>query len=402
MNNIKTIIYIKYGELTLKGKNRKEFIKCLANNVKRALKSFLSLDYEVNFDNLKISNLSEQDLESVINILKQVYGISSFSIAYETPKEMEIIKKAAEVFVLKNKKTFKIEARRTDKNFHLNSNEIKLDVAKHILSNYDFLSVDIHNPELLINIEIKHNFAVVYGNKIEGAKGLPVGINGRALVLLSGGIDSPVAARLIMKRGIAVDFITFITPPHTSDKALEKVIELAQKITLDAKLTNSSLYVCNFTPLQEEISHISKESYRITIMRRYFMRIAKRLAKQINAHALVTGEALGQVASQTLSSIETIANVLEDFVVFKPLISFDKQEIIELALKFDTYHLSIQPYDDSCSLFAPKNPTTNPNVKVAQELENESFIINDIYEMVYREKIQKIKIEENYVPKFTK
>ena len=389
---MKPIIYIKYGELTLKGKNRAQFIKVLVHNIKQMLLEYHELVYQVGYDNLKIINLEKYNLQQVINDLQQVYGIAFICVAYQVNKEINEIQLACNKLVNNTDQTFKIEARRNDKSFIYDSMQIKQICATYLLQNQPTLKVDVHHPQLLINIEIKHDCAIVYGHKIPGAKGLPVGINGKALVLLSGGIDSPVASRLIMKRGISVDFITFITPPHTSQKALDKTIALAKQITLNNHLTKANLYVCNFTKLQEEIAHISKESYRITLMRRYFMRIAKRLAIDIKAGALVTGEALGQVASQTLNSMQTISSVLNDFLVLRPLITYDKQEIISLAKQFNTYELSILPYDDSCSLFAPKNPTNNPNVQTAMKLEQESLVLDAIYELVFTKEITKINL----------
>ena len=389
---MKPIIYIKYGELTLKGKNRAQFIKVLVHNIKQILIQYQNLTYCVGYDNLKIINLENYNLKQIIDDLKEVYGIAFICIAYQVDKELSEIQLACKEFINDYEQTFKIEARRSDKSFKYNSMEIKQMCAAYLLQNSPLLKVDVHRPQLLINIEIKYDCAIVYGHKIMGAKGLPVGINGKALVLLSGGIDSPVASRLIMKRGISIDFITFITPPHTSQKALDKTIALAKQITLDNKLTKANLYVCNFTKLQDEIAHISKESYRITLMRRYFMRISKRLAISVKANALVTGEALGQVASQTLNSMQTISSVLDNFLVLRPLIAYDKEEIISLAKRFNTYELSILPYDDSCSLFAPKNPTTNPNVQTAAKLEEESLVLDAIYELVYTKEITKINL----------
>lgn len=388
------IIYIKYGELTLKGKNRKDFVKVLTKNIKLALADFDGLEYEVNYDNLKLKNIKDdKKAELIINELVDVFGIQSISYATEVALDLEIIKKTALGMLINAKnKTFKIDVSRSNKNFPLNSMELAHKIGGHVLAHNHNLKVQIKNPDLLVRVEIKNDCAVIYNQRVAGANGLPVGANGRALVLLSGGIDSPVAAKLVMKRGLSVDFITFITPPHTSDEALNKTIELAKIITKNNKLCKSNLYVCNFTKLQDEIAHISKEAYRITIMRRYFMRIAKRKATETNASALVTGEALGQVASQTLESMQTIANVLDNFLLLRPLLTYDKNEIIELAMKFKTYETSILPYCDSCSLFAPKNPVTKPKETVAKSLEEESLVINDICDLVYNKEITKIKL----------
>ncbi len=375
---MKPIIYIKYGELTLKGKNRNEFSKCLLSNIKLA---FNGIDIKIikQYDSMQLCDFLNEDLDKIIKILTRIPGIANFSVAYETDLELSNIIECAHQFVSNDYRTFKIEARRSNKNYELNSLEIKQKIAGHILQNNQDIKVDVHKPELTIYIEIKHKNAIVHGNKITGFGGLPIGSSGKVLLLLSGGIDSPVAASLLMKRGIEIEFITFVSPPHTSPEALQKVRDLVKLITLDGKLQKPVLYVCNFTKLQHEITHIQKESYRITIMRRYFFRIAKEIAIQNNCLAIATGEAIGQVASQTLQSMDTISNVLDNFLILRPLVALDKSEIINLAKKIDTYETSILPYDDSCALFAPKAPATKPKIETAKWIEKQLELIEDIY-----------------------
>ena len=380
---MKPILYIKYAELTLKGKNRMSFVKVLHRNVKTLLKEFANLKVESFFDYMKVSEFNENDKDQIIYLLTQTPGIHSISLAYEMTDDINVIKehtlKIAQETYSENTKTFKIESRRQNKNYFIDSMQIKNIIAGNILENTDF-KVDLKNPDLTINIEIKNGFAVVYGKKYLGSNGLPVGSNGRILVLLSGGIDSPVAARLLMNRGLAVDFITYITPPHTSERALQKVRDLAKVITLDNKLCNSKLYVCDFANMQHELTHMYKESYRITLMRRYFFRIAKTIAINNGLQAIATGESIGQVASQTLESMQTITGVLDDFLVLRPLLTYEKEDIIAKARKFGTYELSILPYNDSCSLFAPKNPVTHPNIETAKKLEESLDLIDSIME----------------------
>lgn len=384
---MKPILYIKYGELTLKGKNRMQFVKCLHQNIKQILVDYSGLMINHYFDYLKIENVREEDIQPIVNLLVQVPGIHSISLAYEMSDDISLIKEhcleiAKSLQAKHDFKTFKIEARRQNKAYFLDSLQIKNIVAGNILEHTDY-KVQLKHPDLTINIEIKNgNLAIVYGQQFKGMGGLPVGSNGKVLVLLSGGIDSPVAARLLMNRGLAVDFITFITPPNTSEKALQKVRDLAKNITLNNRLCRSKLFVCDFSSLQHELTHIYKESYRITLMRRYFFRIAKSIALTHKHQAIATGESIGQVASQTLESMQTITNVLDDFLILRPLLTFDKEEIIAKAKKFNTYDLSILPYNDSCSLFAPKNPVTHPNIETAEKLEASSDLIDTILENV--------------------
>ncbi len=375
---MKPIIYIKYGELTLKGKNRNEFSKCLLSNIRLALKD-IEIKITKQFDSMQLSDFPEDSLNQVIGILARIPGIGNFSVAYETDLEISNIIEAAKEFVNDTYHTFKIEARRSNKNYELNSLEIKQKIAGFILQNNPNIKVDVHKPELTIYIEIKQKNAIVHGSKITGFGGLPIKSSGKVLLLLSGGIDSPVAASLLMKRGIEVEFITFVSPPHTSPEALQKVRDLVKLVTLDGKLQKATLYVCNFTKLQHEITHIQKESYRITIMRRYFYKIAKQIAQENNCLAIATGEAIGQVASQTLQSMATISDVLNDFLILRPLVAYDKNEIINFARKINTYETSILPYDDSCSLFAPKAPATKPKLETAKWLEEQLELIEDIY-----------------------
>jgi thiamine biosynthesis protein ThiI len=260
--------------------------------------------------------------------------------------------------------------------------EIAKKMGGVILDNFPKFKVDVHKPSLTATIEIRRNETIFYFNRIRGCGGFPLGINGRVLMLISGGIDSPVAASLLIKKGFNVDFLTFISPPHTDERALDKVRTLRKIITMDGKLEKSKLYIVNFTKLQHEISHISIHSYQITIMRRYFFKIAYDLAKKYNYDAIATGESLGQVASQTIESMQTIQNSINDFMVLRPLLTYDKIEIIQLAKQLGTYETSILPYADSCSLFVPTNPVTKPKFYTAQKLEAELELAPSIYQTI--------------------
>lgn len=376
---MKKIIYIKYGELTLKGKNRKHFISVLASNVKRALKSFSSIIIEKKFDCMILTNL-DNHVDEVIHILQFIPGIYYISIATQISNDINIIKDYC-LSLAKDKyfenATFRITCHRHNKNYFLNSNEIISIVAGEILQNTKY-QVNLKNFSLNINIEIKDSCAIIFTNQIKGLGGLPVGSNGKVLVLLSGGIDSPVASKLLMNRGLSVDFLTFITPPHTSERALEKVRTLSKEITFNNLLCNSKLYICNFTMLMHELTHINKESYRITLMRRYFLRIANFLKEKYGYDAIATGDSIGQVASQTLESMNAISSAIDNCLILRPLLTYDKEQIINLAKFYKTYNTSILPYNDSCLLFAPKNPTTKPNLEIVTKIENSLELINVI------------------------
>jgi thiamine biosynthesis protein ThiI len=276
--------------------------------------------------------------------------------------------------------TFKVIGKRLDKSYELNSMELSKELGGILLDAFPALKVDVHKPQLNIYVEIRKDDSIFYFSKIKGCGGFPLGINGRILMLISGGIDSPVASYLMMKKGFHVDFLTFVSPPHTDERALDKVRTLKKILTLDGTLERAKLYVVNFTKLQHEISHISNHSYQITIMRRYFFRIAKFLSEKYGYDAIATGEASGQVASQTIHSMKTISAAIPDVLVMRHLLTYDKSEIIELAKQIGTYETSILPFADSCSLFVPTNPATRPTVHTALYLEESLDLINDIYD----------------------
>lgn len=384
------IIYLKYGELTLKKKNRDDFSTLLFSNLKNALLDFKDLYFIKNYDSVIIKNINSYKIDDLVSIIEKIPGFTNLSIAYVIPKDIELLKQEINTLVENKNITFKVISKRKDKSFHINSDEINRIIASSILNSKNNLKVDIHNPDLKINIEILQKDIIFYFNKINCANGLPIGIEGKVLLLLSGGIDSCVASHLLMKRGLHVDFLTFITPPHTSNKALEKVIELANIVTLNKRLEKYKLFVCNFTKVQDELTHISKENYRITMLRRSFFRIATKIAKKYGYDAIATGESLGQVASQTIDSMNVISNVT-DLLILRPLLAMDKNEIINLAKKINTYETSILPYSDSCSLFAPKNPITKPKLFVVEELEKKLELLYSIEELVYNNTIKDIE-----------
>jgi thiamine biosynthesis protein ThiI len=371
---MKSIIYIKYGELTLKGKNKIDFINRLFDNVKRLLTPFSKIQIIKQFDALIIKGATSKTNPQIITLLKRVPGIDLIINGYESPKDFtklsnNIIKALIKKDITKT--TFKVITKRADKSYQMNSMEVSMHMGGVLLKRFKSYKVDIHKPQLTVTIEIRYKHAIFYFEKIKGMGGFPLGINGKVLVLISGGIDSPVASYFLLKKGLHVDFLTFISPPHTDERAVDKVRQLRKIITLDNTLYKSKLYIANFTPIQHEISHISDHGYQITIMRRYFFRIAKQLAIKGDYQAIATGESLGQVASQTIQSMQTIQNAIDDFLVLRPLLTMDKSEIIKVAKAIGTFDTSILPYADACSLFVPANPVTKPTIHKAKKLEDE-------------------------------
>ncbi len=364
MYNIDFIL-CRYGELSTKGKNRRDFTNRLLQNIKSQLKEFENLTYDKQYDRLFI-HLNGEDGHAVADELQHVFGLSSFSLAMKVDRDLDNIAKAALEHIHDQKgETFKVIARRHDKSYPHISDTINRHVATLILQNTD-LKVDVHQPDISVYVEIRKDSAYIMMDKIEGAKGYPVGIQGKVLMLLSGGIDSPVASYLMMKRGVHVEMIHFASPPYTSEESLNKVIELGQKLT---RYQNSvRINVVNFTDIQMAIYNQVPESYAITMMRRFFLRISNKFAEANNILALGNGENLGQVASQTLHSMQAIQD-FESLPILSPLLTYDKIEIIDLAQKIDTYETSIIPFDDACTIFTPKNPVTRPKSDKVNQFE---------------------------------
>lgn len=369
-------ILVRYGELSTKGKNKKDFIKRLLHNVKNALKSFNQLEYEKTHDRLYIL-LHGEDALAVSGILQHVFGISSFSFAIKIASDIDEMRKVS-LAVAKEFEgaTFKIDTRRPYKLFPMISDEINRAIATDILQETQ-LKVNVKQPELRIQVEVHQFDTYIMINRIAGAGGYPVGVGGKALVMLSGGIDSPVASYLTMKRGVAIECIHYASPPYTSNAAQEKVLDLARAVS--RYQGHIRVHIVPFTDLQLAIYNNCDESYAITIMRRMMYRIAEQICIKQNCLAIVNGESIGQVASQTLESMQTINSVTQ-FPVIRPVVTFDKLEIIDIAKKINTYELSIQPFEDCCTIFTPKNPVTRPTQKKAERMESHfdfTTLLND-------------------------
>ncbi len=349
-------IIVRYGELSTKGKNRKEFTKQLTSNIRKRLKDHEALTYNMLHDGLFIK-LNGEDYETIKKELRDVFGYSYFAGAIRVNRDIEDVKKVTLQLAQKHQaKTFKVATKRHDKNYPLISDEINRAIAGNILHNTGLL-VDVHEPELMLYISVDKDFIYVMDEKIRGGGGYPTGINGMAMVMMSGGIDSPVAAYMTMKRGLRIECIHFASEPYTSKQALQKVLTLAEKLSVCQEDIN--VHIIPFTDLQLAIYKNVDESYCITIMRRMMYRIADQLCRQRHIKVISNGESIGQVASQTPESISVIGKVA-DTLILRPLCMMDKLEIIDIAKRIDTYETSILPYEDCCTIFDPKNPVTKP------------------------------------------
>lgn len=355
---MKRIIMIKYGELTTKKSNRKLFVNALYHNLQNKLKNF-----EVIF-NSDLSRMyiefNESDLEKILKKINCVFGIHAYDVAYKVKSDIfEIETMILEIIKNLNFQTFKVNTKRSDKSFSIQSTEFSKKIGGLILKNKANIKVDVHHPEISFNIEIRKDFTYIYLNEYKGAGGYPVGTLGKGLLMLSGGIDSPVSGYLALKRGIKIDAVYFEAIPHTSLEARNKVIDLSKKLL---NYTNDlNLYVVPFTKIQEAIYKNIDSAYTITIMRRMMYRIMEKLVYKYKANVFINGESIGQVASQTLTSMRVINNVT-NIPVIRPLACFDKLEIIDIAKKIDTYDISILPYEDCCTVFVPKHPVINPEL----------------------------------------
>lgn len=379
-------IVVRYGELSTKGKNRKDFTKALTNNIKKRLRAYPELSYRTLHDGLYIE-LNGENYELIKEDLKQVFGYAYFSGAILVDRDIEEIKKTALELTKKNDyKTFKMVSKRSDKSFPLRSDEINRQVAGHVLRNSD-LKVDVHNPDLKIYVVINQDNAVIMDEKIKGIGGYPTGVNGRAMLMMSGGIDSPVAGYLTMKRGLKIECIHFASEPYTSAQAKEKVFDLARQLSVYQG--DVIIHVIPFTELQLAIYKHANESYAITIMRRMMYRIADRICKARKINLITNGESVGQVASQTPESISVIAKVC-DTLILRPMCMMDKIESIEMAKKIGTYETSILPYEDCCTIFDPKNPVTKPKEKECLFYESKFDYESLIEEAIKNEEIVKV------------
>ena len=360
------VILIKYGELTTKKDNRKVFINILYNNIVSKLEG---MDYYIFKDMSRMYiEFNEKDLNGILDAINKVFGIHAYTVAYKMNSNVEEIENTIlKILPDTSFNTFKVETKRSDKSFPIESTVFSSKIGGLILKNKKNIKVDVHNPEIIFHIEIRKDFTYIYFKEYSGIGGYPVGTQGKALLMLSGGIDSPVAGYLALKRGISIDCVYFEALPHTSIEARNKVIELAKKLMVYGN--NIHLNVIPFTKIQEAIYKNCDPAYVITIMRRMMYRIMDRLVHKYHFHAIINGESVGQVASQTLTSMEVINNVTS-LPVIRPVACLDKLEIIAISEKIDTYKTSILPYEDCCTVFVPRHPVINPKLDKAIEEES--------------------------------
>ncbi len=364
------IILIKNGELALKGLNRRNFEEALMKNLRYRLRRAGDFTLRRAQSTIYIEPKNDYaDMEEAADCVSRVFGIAAYSRARVTEKDLSAIQEAAIDYLgeeLALAKTFKVEAKRADKAFPYTSPEISREVGGYVLSRYHHLKVDVHNPDLLIMVEVRDFGAYIHARQLPGAGGMPVGTGGKAAIMISGGIDSPVAAYMMAKRGIQLTGIHFASPPYTSERAEQKVISLMEKVGRYAG--NMKLHIVPFTRIQEEIQKNCPEEYFTLIMRRFMMRLAQRVARDADCGALITGESLGQVASQTIPAM-AVVDTLATIPVFRPLIGMDKEEIVVISRKIDTFELSIQPYEDCCTVFTPRHPCTRPKLRNVEAAE---------------------------------
>lgn len=359
-----TILLVRYGEIHLKGLNRPFFERSLVDALKRAIyPQRAKVIHESG--RIYVRGIPQELCEEYAHKLADVFGVHSVSIAYEVEKDFDIITQAAvtlmeDVLADGKARTFKVQSKRADKRFPMQSLEIDATLGGRLLERFDLLKVDVHKPELIVGVEVRREFAYVYAGAIMGPGGMPVGCNGKAMLLISGGIDSPVAGYMIAKRGVALSAIHFYSYPYTSERARDKVVDLARLVSKYAGPMD--VYLVPFTEIQLAIYEQCPQAETTVLMRRLMMEIAEQVAKNCGAQALITGESLGQVASQTIESL-TVTNDAVDMPVFRPLIGFDKEEIVERAKKIGTFETSILPYEDCCTVFVPQHPVTKPTVE---------------------------------------
>lgn len=388
-------LLIRYGELSLKGKNRNVFIRKLKKNIKSALNGLTSIKIKAERDRMFLMAEDPEEMAEVMKRLPKVFGIHSFSPVVKCEPTMEAIYETAlEVVGLDETegKSFKVEIRRTDKSFPYITGELQQMIGAHVLKNYEGLHVKMKEPDILLHVDIRRDIAVLTSKVYPGAAGMPVGSNGKTLLMLSGGIDSPVAGYMMMKRGVEIEAIHFESPPFTSELAKQKVMDLAEKLSEFG--TSVRLHVIPFTELQQIIANKIPDGESMTTTRRMMMQIADKVREEIGALGIVSGESLGQVASQTLESLTAI-NEVTSTPVLRPLIALDKLEIIQIAKEIDTYDISIRPYEDCCTIFTPARPKTKPKLTRVKHFESFTDFEPMIEEAVQERRVYKLpRVEE--------
>ncbi len=371
MINNNEMLLLKLGEVVLKGLNRRSFEDKLVSNVRRRLKSCGSFQVYIRQSTIYVEPTTENcDMEAAYAAARQVFGVVSVARAVPCEKTMEAIVETAKTYLagaFATAKSFKVESKRADKNFPMNSIQISQAVGGDLAELFPGVAVDVHHPDLTVYVEIREKYAYVHAPSLPGAGGLPVGMGGHAVSLLSGGLDSPVSSWMMARRGVELEMVHFVSPPYTSQQAQDKVLELAHLLT--AYCGRMIVHIVPFTEIQEEIRRNCPEEYFTLIMRRFMMRLSEAVGKKAGAKALITGESLGQVASQTMMALGVTEDVTT-MPVLRPLIGMDKVEIIRIAREIGTYETSILPYEDCCTVFTPRHPATRPNLEDVRKAES--------------------------------
>lgn len=388
------LLLVRYGELSLKGRNRKTFEDILMTNIRSSLAGVPHGKITKTFGRIYLE--TKDNWEELARRLQRVFGIVSVSPVLRRELDMDQIKEGASQVVADTPgRTFKVEARRPNKSFPMTSPELCQALGGHILPAFPHLTVDVHQPDFVLNVEIRQEGAFLYSQSILCLGGLPAGSSGKGLLLLSGGIDSPVAGFLSMKRGVTLEGLHFYSYPFTSERSKAKVVELATLLAAYNTRGSLKLWIAYFTEIQKALQKSSYPTLSITLMRRFMLRIATQLAQREKALALITGDSLGQVASQTMESIHVI-NAVTTTPVFRPLIGMDKQEIIDLAVAIGTYETSIQPYEDCCTVFVPRNPATRPRLEQVLQAEEELDVEGLIAEALAKTEILQINSKKSF------
>ena len=380
--NQQEIFLLKLGEVVLKGLNRRSFEDKLLSNVRRRLRGCGSFQVYLRQSTIYVEPQGECDMEAAWEACRQVFGVVSIARAVPCEKTVAAIVETAKLYLkdaFAAAHSFKVESKRADKSYYLNSIQISQEVGGELAERFPSVAVDVHNPDLTVYVEIREKAAYVHAPAVPGAGGLPVGMGGRAVSLLSGGIDSPVSSWMMARRGVELEMVHFVSPPYTSQQAQDKVLELAHLLT--GYCGRLVVHIVPFTKIQEEIRKNCPEEYFTLIMRRFMMRLAQAVARKIGAKALVTGESLGQVASQTMLALGTTDDVCE-MPVLRPLIGMDKVEIIRIARQIGTFDTSILPYEDCCTVFTPRHPCTRPkleDVRAAEAALDVDALVNEAF-----------------------
>ena len=394
---MKEIFLLKLGEIILKGSNKRQFENRLRQNIRRRMKAYGEFDVYIMQSTVYVEPMNEAcDVDGAWEACNSIFGVVSLCRCRPCEKNLDAIFEAIEAYLgddLDCAKSFKVESKRSDKRFPLTSIQLSQEIGGRLAEAHPTVDVDVHNPDYTVYVEVRDLAAYVHGPAVPGAGGLPTGVGGRAMCLLSGGIDSPVAAYMIAKRGVEIEAVHFFSYPYTSQLAKDKVLELARLVTrYCGKMT---VNVVGFTEIQEAIRDNCPEEYFTLIMRRFMMEISARIAKWDGCGALITGENLGQVASQTMEAM-TVTGAVVDMPIFMPLIGMDKEEIITIARKIGTFETAILPYEDCCTVFTPKHPKTKPTLgqllKAEQNLDREALIARAL------ENIEKVKLEYSDAP----